>query len=187
MNKIFRVLAAFAVVFVLATLVLGLSLRTHDIRDVHDAAGQRWATVHRLSGIAAALAVVLVNSIVVTYFVGTSRWCKEVCETYELSPNLIGRSTVIKRRTFPLCVANMLIVVGIVALGGAADPAGTFRGTPPPGLTWTNVHFMGAVVGLCFVAWSSFAQYHNIVANHAVITDVMSEVQRIRAERGLEP
>ncbi len=187
MNKIFRVLAVFAIVFVLATLALGLSLRMHDIRDVHDAAGQRWATVHRLSGIAAALAVVLVNSIVVTYFVGTSRWCKEVCETYELSPNLIARSNVIKRRTFPLCVANMLIAVGVVALGGAGDPAGTFRGTPPPGMTWTNVHFMGAVLGLCFIAWASFAQYHNIIANHAVITDVMSDVQRIRTERGLEP
>ncbi|HVU86877.1 MAG TPA: hypothetical protein VHD36_06125 [Pirellulales bacterium] len=185
MNKIFRVLAAFAVTFVVATLLLGLSLRGYDIRDVQDSAGQRWATVHRLSGVAAALAVVLVNSIVVTYFVGTSRWCKEVAETYQLPPTFVARSNAIKRRTFPLCVANMLIVVGIVALGGAGDPAGTFRGTPPPGLTWTNVHFMSAVLGICFIAWASFAQYHNIVANHAVITDVMSEVGRIRAERGL--
>ena len=186
MNKIFRVLAAFAVVFVVATLMLGLSLRQFDIRDVHDAAGQRWAMIHRLSGVAAALCVVLVNSIVVTYFVGTSRWCKEVCETYQLPPTFIARSNVIKRRTFPLCVINMLVVVGIVALGGAGDPAGTFRGTPPPGLTWTNVHFMGAALGLCFIAWASFAQYNNIVANHAVITDVMDEVKRIRSERGLE-
>ena len=91
MNKIFRVLASFAVVFVLATLMLGFSLRSHDIRDVHDAAGQRWATVHRLSGVAAALAVVLVNSIVVTYFVGTSRWCKEVAETYQLAPSFVAQ------------------------------------------------------------------------------------------------
>ena len=46
---------------------------------------------------------------------------------------------------------------------------------------------MGAVLGLCFIGWASFAQYHNIVANHAVITDVMAEVRRIRTERGLEP
>ena len=92
MNKIFRVLAAFAVTFVVATLLLGLSLRGYDIRDAQDSAGQRWATVHRLSGVAAALAVVLVNSIVVTYFVGTSRWCKEVAETYQLSPTFIVRA-----------------------------------------------------------------------------------------------
>jgi len=76
--------------------------------------------------------------------------------------------------------------VGIVALGGAGDPAGTFRGTPPPGLTWTNVHFIAAAVGLCIIAWASLAQYNNIVAHHAVITDVMEEVKRIRTERGLD-
>jgi phage FluMu protein Com len=186
LNNIFRVLSLFAILFVLATGCLGFALRNFDIRDVHDAAGQRWATIHRLSGVAAALAVVLVNSIVVTYFVGTSRWCKEVAETYELAPTFVRRSNAIKRRTFPLCVANMLIAVGIVALGGAGDPAGTFRGTPPPGLTWTNVHFMAAAVGLCFVAWASLAQYTNITANQAVITDVMGEVKRIRTEHGLD-
>ena len=30
--------------------------------------------------------VVLVESVVVTYFIGTSRWCKEVVETYRLDP-----------------------------------------------------------------------------------------------------
>jgi len=186
LSNIFRVLAAFAVIFVVATLCLGLALRGFDIRDIHDAAGQRWATVHRLSGVAAAIALVLVNSIVVTYFVGTSRWCKEVSETYELEPTFVRRSTTIKRRTFPLCVASMLIAVAIVALGGAGDPAGTFRGTPPPGLTWTNLHFIGAAVGLCFIAWASFAQYNNIVDNQAVIADVMAEVKRMRTERGLD-
>ena len=186
MNNIFRALASFAVVFVLATLCLGFALRGFDIRDPHDAAGQRWATVHRLSGVAAALAVVLVNSIVVTYFIGTSRWCKEVAETYALQPTFVRRSTVIKRRTFPLAVANMLIAVGIVALGGAGDPAGTFRGAAPLGLTWANLHFAAAAAGLCFVAWASFAQYENILANQTVIGDVMDEVKRIRTERGLD-
>ena len=93
MNSIFRVLALFAVVFVLATGCLGFSLRRFDIRDIHDTAGQRWATIHRLSGVAAAISVVLVNSIVVTYFVGTSRWCKEVSETYELRLRLYAAAT----------------------------------------------------------------------------------------------
>ncbi|HEY1600421.1 MAG TPA: hypothetical protein VGG64_12515 [Pirellulales bacterium] len=186
MNNIFRVLALFAVLFVLATGCLGYALRSFDIRDCHDATGQRLATVHRLSGVAAAITLVLVNSIVVTYFVGTSRWCKEVADTYQLSPTFVRRSNALKRGTFPLCVVNMLIAVGIVALGGAGDPAGTFRGTPPPGLTWANLHFMGAAIGLCFIGWASFAQYHNITAHQVVINDVMQEVKRIRTERGLD-
>jgi hypothetical protein len=186
LTNIFKILASFACVFVLATGCLGFALRRFDIRDPQDAAGQRWATVHRLSGVAAALVVVLANSIVVTYFVGTSRWCKEVSETYGLAPALRGRSNTVKRRTFPLAVANMLIAVGIVALGGAGDPAGTFHGAPPPGLTWGNLHFMAAAVGLCVIAWASIAEYQNIEANQQVIADVMADVKRIRSERGLD-
>ena len=37
---------------------------------------QRRATWHRLFGILAALVALLVNSISVTYFIGTSRWCQ---------------------------------------------------------------------------------------------------------------
>ena len=50
-------------------------------------------TLHMLLGAAAALMTVLVNSITITYFIGTSRWCKEVCETYQLeSPNWPSRA-----------------------------------------------------------------------------------------------
>lgn len=186
MNSIFKVLAAFSLLFVLATGCLGFALRGFDIRDKDDTTGQRLATIHRLSGVAAAITVVLANSIVVTYFVGTSRWCKEVSETYALGREFITRSAVIKRRTFPFAVSNMLIAVGIIALGGAGDPAGTFHGTPPPGLTWSNLHFMAAALGLCFIAWASVSEYSNIEANQAVIADVMQAVGRIRRERGLE-
>ncbi|MBW8883863.1 MAG: hypothetical protein JF612_03605, partial [Planctomycetia bacterium] len=50
-------------------------------------------TLHMLLGAAAALVTLLVNSITVTYFIGTSRWCKEVCEAYGLSAALAERST----------------------------------------------------------------------------------------------
>src|SRR5439155_21431475 len=43
---------------------------------------RRWMSLHMLLGAAAALMTVLVNSITVTYFIGTSAWCKEVCQTY---------------------------------------------------------------------------------------------------------
>ena len=40
------------------------------------------ATMHMLLGLFAVLVTILVQSIAVTYFVGTGRWCKEVVETY---------------------------------------------------------------------------------------------------------
>ena len=179
MTRIFAVLALFAVMFMAATLVLGLSLG--DIRTDRSLDTQRWATVHRLSGITAGFLVVLVNSIVVTYFIGTSRWVKEVVETYRLDLDYIRRSNALKRRTFPWAVSAMLTIVAVVALGGAADP-----GAHPGSEQWTQFHLVGSILGLAFIAWASVAEWNKIYANHQVIEEVMNEVRRVRTERGLD-
>lgn len=193
MTRIFTSLAIFAVVFVLATFALGLSLRAGDLRDRSDTTTQNRGTVHRLSGIAAGVCVVLVNSIVVTYFIGTSRWCKEVCDTYGLDRTLVARSTRLKRRTFPVATFSMLVAVAIVALGGAADPGAV---VPPPnealhvaalsGVSWANLHLVVAAAGLATIVGAFVVEWNQIEANHAVINDVLAEVRRIRTERGLD-
>jgi hypothetical protein len=213
MNRIFAPLAVSAVFLLLTAMALGLALRAHDIRDAQDRAAQQWATTHRLAGVGVGLLVVLVNSIVVTYFIGTSRWGKEVVETYSLDAELVRRSTRLKRRTFPFALSSMLVVVGVIALGGAADPGGAVQvnarldalraaaqagasaqpadknraigSHAPGGLTWANLHLAAATLGLCFIAYAFFAQWQTIAENHQVIEEVMSEVKRVRAERGL--
>jgi hypothetical protein len=117
----------------------------------------------------------------VTYFIGTSRWCKEVCETYSLDMNLVRRATLLKRRTFPWAVMGMLAVVGVIALGAAADPATGLPHTQD----WVLPHFIGAVLGLAFIGWTFYVEWTNIHANHEVIAEVMGQVRRIRADRGL--
>ncbi len=164
----------------MATLVIGLSIE--ELHTDHSEEMRRWATVHRLAGVATALSVVLVHSIVVTYFVGTSRWCKEVCETYKLDTSLIRRSTMLKRRTFPWAVMGMLAVVGVIALGAAADPSTGLPSTR----NWVTPHLIGALAGLAFIAWTFWIEWRNIAANHGVITDVLEQVHRVRVERGLE-
>ncbi len=180
MTRIFISLAWLAMVMMGAALIVGLSIGELDVNASADTL--RWATVHRLAGIAAALSVVLVHSIVVTYFIGTSRWCKEVSETYGLDASFVRRSTLLKRRTFPWALMGMLAVVGVIALGAAADPATGRPGTEE----WITPHLVGALAGLAFIAWTFFVEWNNIDANHAVIADVMTEVRRMRAERGLE-
>jgi len=180
MTRIFMTLAWFALVMMGATLIIGLSIE--DLHTDHSPEMLRWATVHRLSGVATALAVVLVHSIVITYFIGTSRWVKEVSEAYSLGTPLIIRANALKRRTFPWAVMGMLAVVGVVALGGAADPATGQENT----IHWVTPHLIGALVGMAFIAWTFFVEWNNIHANHQVIADVLTEVRRIRAERGLE-
>ena len=92
----------------------GLGLWIGDLHGATDPRLLRWATVHRLSGVLTALVVVLVNSMAVTYFIGTGRWCREVVETYGLDAGFVGRSRLLKRRAFPLSLVGMLAVVGIV-------------------------------------------------------------------------
>jgi hypothetical protein len=180
MTRIFVSLAWLALVMMGATLVLGLAVE--DLHTDHSPEMLRWATVHRLAGVATALAVVLVHSIVITYFIGTSRWCKEVAETYHLDASYVARSAALKRRTFPWAVMGMLAIVGVISLGAAADPA---TGLPHT-RDWVTPHLIGAFVGIALVGWTFFVEWNNIHANYRVIAEVLTEVHRIRAERGLE-
>lgn len=180
MTRIFTTLAWFALVAVAANLIIGLMLEDLRAAEVSQET-LTWARVHRLGGVAAALVVVLVNSIVITYFVGTSRWVKEVSETYQLGTRFIAESNRIKRRTFPWATINMLAIVGVISLGGACDPS---TGQPNTA-AWVTPHLISAFAVVAFLAWTSTIEWNNISANQQVIQNVLDEVQQIRTERGL--
>ncbi|MCG8451131.1 MAG: hypothetical protein MI725_16305 [Pirellulales bacterium] len=180
MSRIFPTLAATSLGLFLVAVVLGLCIG--DLYDHPDDATLRLRGIHMLTGTAAALAVVFVHSVAVTYFIGTSRWCKEVTETYQLQSAPLRRSTQLKRQTFPWCVLGMLAVVGVGALGAAADP-GTGRADTAG---WAGIHQVAALAGLVFVAWTYFRTWLNIVANQVVIQQIVDRVAQIRQERGLD-
>jgi hypothetical protein len=187
-NRIFYPLALLSVVAMTGVLFLGIYLHTFDIRNPKDKEAQGLATKHRLCGIAAGLSVLLVESVVITYFVGTSRWTKEVAETYRLDAGFIARSARLKRRTFPIAVCGMLIVVGITALGGAADPGSQLSRSLISrfGVSWADIHLGFAVLGIGAIVVGYYLQAQHIAANQQIIREVMAEVKRIRVERGLE-
>lgn len=180
MERVFSRVATFAVALLIATAGLGLWLG--DLHGQTDQSVLRWGTVHRLSGVLAALLVVLVNSMAVTYFIGTGRWCREVVETYALDPGYIERSRVLKRRAFPFALLGMLAVVAIVALGGAADPASGRPGTQ----NWVTPHLVGALVLVALIAWLFQAQLPNMRRQHELIEQVLGEVRGVREARGLD-
>ena len=180
MTRIFPTLASLSLGLYLASIVVGLSIG--DLYDYPDQATLRWRGVHMLTGTSAALAVVFVLSIAVTYFVGTSRWCKEVTETYRLDVAPLCQSNLLKRRTFPLCVLGMLTVVTVGALGAASDP-GTGR---PNTADMADVHFIAALTGLAVLCWCYYRIWLNMAANQVVIQQIVAQVGRIRRERGLD-
>lgn len=141
-----------------------------------------WTRIHRMIGILAALTVVLVCSIVVTYFIGTSRWCKEVAETYHLPAEVVEASAAVKRRAFPWSLAGMAWSVGIVALGAAADP-GTGRENTA---AWVTPHLVFALLGILGLAWAFFQLHERITRQQEVINRVLALVKEIREARGLD-
>ncbi len=186
MNKIFKVLVVFALACLLATFAVGFVVSLGDVRDATDAATQSWASLHRLAGIATCVIVMLVASVVVTYFIGTSRWCKEVCDTYSLDPRWIDESQQLKRRAFPWAVLSMGTSVVIAACGGAADPSATTRLASPGGLSWSQWHLLAASIGIGVILWGYSRQWQCVLINQEIIQRVMNEVRRIRQERGLD-
>jgi hypothetical protein len=182
MNRILFTLATISIVLLLAAQVLGLLVGDLYVRPQPDEDTLHWATVHRLTGVAAALAVVFVESVVVTYFIGTSRWCKEVSEAYRLDPAAVRASNRLKRRTFPWALAGMLTVVAIIALGAAGDPATGRANTR----TWADWHLIGAFLGIPLIGWTYVVAWGNVSANHAIIEQLVADVGRIRSERGLD-
>jgi len=150
--------------------------------DVEFAAPRSWMTVHMLLGSAAALIAVLVCSICVTYFIGTSRWCKEVCETYRLSPELAAQSARLKRSAFPWALAGILTLIAIVGLGAAADPSGANYSRSA---SFVMPHYAAAMAGLALVGLSFWMQVSRIAENYRVIEEILAQVRRIRGEKEL--
>lgn len=181
MTRIFPMLASFSLMLMGVAAMLGLVIGDLYADPVAQATLD-WRGRHMMTGVAAALFVVLVESIAVTYFVGTSRWCKEVTETYRLPPGDLSESTRLKRRTFPWCVLGMLTVVGVSALGAASDP-GTGRADTA---WWTDIHLAAAFGGLMVVAWTYYRAWLNIADNQRVIERIVAQVRQIREERGLD-
>jgi hypothetical protein len=181
MTRIFPSLASLSLMLMAAAAGLGLAIGDLYARPPVEAALAARGR-HMLTGVAAMLAVVLVESIVVTYFIGTSRWCKEVTETYRLPPADLAESARLKRRTFPWCVVGMLTAVAVGALGAASDP-GTGR---PNTADMAEFHLVGSLAGLAVIAWTYYRAWLAMAANQEVIGRITRQVERIRTERGLD-
>lgn len=143
---------------------------------------QKQSTLHVLCGVVAALITVLVASITVTYFVGTSRWCREVVTMYQLDEAYVQRADSLKRRTFPWAVATMLTILLMIFLGAASQPTNPYW---DPVLSVTP-HLAAALGGMVLIGFSFFRQGVNMAENYEIIQEIMADVARIRQERGLD-
>lgn len=141
---------------------------------------QKLAGLHFLLGVLAALVAVLVQSIGVTYFIGTGRWCKEVVEAYDLEADILAEGTRLKRRTFPWAMLGIATILAIVTLGGACDPNGGGRAN------WVPYHLFSGLFGTALLVFCMFRQGQGIHQNQAIIERLMRRVREERDRRGLD-
>ena len=138
---------------------------------------------HRWIGIIAILITLLVNSVCVTYFIGTSRWCKEVVAAYSMDQSYAEESLRLKRKSFPYSLASILISIFITGMGAAADPDNNLIQSTS---VWVTPHGILAVIGTILIGWSFLVQVGMIGANYDVIEKILRHVEEIRTDR-LEP
>ena len=131
---------------------------------------------HFYLGLFSVLGTLAVHCLVFIYFLGTGRWVKEVAIAYSLPDQPLPKLTrELKRRTFPVALLAMLVPIAAAATGTAAS-----RHEWP----W-QYHAAFAAATLLVNGWAFLVEYRNVAINAGIIDDVMREVERICAERGL--
>lgn len=133
---------------------------------------------HVWLGILASLVTLLVNSISITYFIGTSRWCREVVDAYGMSQELAEQSQRLKRKAFPCALAGILVVIVIVCLGAAADPFASLSAAD-----WVTWHWSIALLGVAVICWGFYVQVGTVGANYELIQQILAEAERLRNEQ----
>ena len=80
----------------------------------------------------------------------------------------------LKRRAFAWSLLGMLTMVGVIALGAAADPATGRANTQ----AWTNFHLVGRDGRVRGDRLDLFRRLAICLANHAIIQQIVAEVAR---------
>jgi hypothetical protein len=172
MARIFTTLAVFIILSLAATIAVGFVSMSLDVSETK----KDIFLVHFLLGLGTALLILLVHCIIFTYFLGTGRWVKEVGLAYRLPDEHLPKLTrELKRWTFPPALFAMLIAIAAVAAGAGAQ----LQEWP-----W-HIHASLAFLTLIINIWAFQVEWRNLRTNARVIQEVLAEVDRIRADRGL--
>ncbi|MES2789423.1 MAG: hypothetical protein V4719_07365 [Planctomycetota bacterium] len=180
MTRIFTTLAIIAALITTVAFALGMS-----IGDATQHAAQTTVSYHLLAGLGALIFTSLVHAIVLTYFMGTGRWLEETTTAYRLSWDFYKQSKTLKYRTIMLMLVCFLMLIATGAFGAAADPASAvgFRGVW--GFSGGAIHMTIALTTWAFNLLVNVYQFQALTRNGEIVESVLTEVRRIRVEKGL--
>lgn len=161
---------------------LGLQIDDPTARDL---AVQDSVSKHMMTGLAGLVFAALVHAIVFTYFMGTGRWIEETSRAYHLPDDTHQTSQSIKYRLMPGMTCGIVLLVVTGALGGAADPASPVEFAGWLGMNAATTHLVVGALTIAVNLAVHIHEFRSIERNGELIEGVMSEVKRIREERGL--
>lgn len=178
MSRIFLTLAVIANSALLVTLILGWRI----VDPASLAPGARNAvTWHMLTALGAALLVLLVHAVSLTYFMGTGRWLEETSDAYGLGAEPRTANIRLKYQVIPGMIGCIGLVVVTGAFGALADPAATMHRASA-----STVHLALACITLLVNVFVSWLEYRAIAQNGRLVDRVVQRVGQIRHERGLD-
>ncbi len=139
--------------------------------------GGAWRDLHFLLSLATVMGVLLVHSIVFTYFLGTGKWIQEVVRVYQLPAWVSAQALRNKRRAFPFELLSMTLIGASAWLGGAADTRRALNSQ------WASWHLWVSAAAMAFNVGSFVVEYASIVAQARLVMEVKDQADKLREAR----
>ena len=167
MKRIFLTLTVVSTFLLVASFVLGCEIG--DIRNVSPLT-RKLLSYHILISVAALIFAALVHAVLLTYFMGTSRWLEEARQAYKFDAHWSEENRRLKYRAIPTMVLCLLLLISNIPLGAVAS---------------AKAHLVVAILTLAVNLAVNAMEYSAIRRNGELIAAVVGEVRRIRETLGL--
>ena len=185
MKRIFLTLAILANITLLISFVLGWQVGDPMRSNGRDPEVNDRIGTHLLVGLGALTSATMVHALLFTYFMGTGRWIEETTQAYRLSGEWQRLNQRTKYSILPGIFISFMMLVVTGSLGAVADPATAVSLEKTLGINDSTLHFAAAVCAWIVNLIVNITQYFAIAKNSAIVAGVLSEVRRIRLEKGL--
>jgi hypothetical protein len=181
-KHIFLTLTVVSTLLLLAAFILGL-----EIGDPHSLAPltRKLLSYHLLISVAALIFAALVHAVLLTYFMGTSRWLEEARQAYKFDIRWSEENRQLKYRTIPVMAVCLLVLIANIPFGALAVDRAPWVLPGVGSVSPSHVHLVFSLLTLVVNLAVNALEYRSIRRNGELIADVLGEVRRIREARGL--